>query len=276
MSRLEGKVALITGAARGQGRAHAIRLAADGADIIALDICADIASIDYPQARLEDLEETAERVLAAGRRIVTEVVDVREAPAVQKAVEAGVSELGRLDIVIANAGVIRLTDDGPDPSQTWADIVGTNLTGVWNTVMASIPHLKAGGRGGSIVMTGSTAALRPSPSLQAGALAYTAAKYGLVGISKQLALTLAPESIRVNTVHPTGVVSGMTMNDAMSALMAEAASQGDNSISAMLNAMPVMIIEPEDVANAVAFLVSDEARYITGVALPVDAGFSLL
>lgn len=276
MSDLDGRVALITGVARGQGRAHAVRLAQEGADVIGLDICEDIASIDYPNATAADLGQTAELVRSSGRRMVAERVDVRDSEAVRKAVDAAVSELGRLDIVIANAGVIRLADDGPDPAQTWADIIGTNLTGAWNTVMAAVGHLQQGKRGGSIVLTGSTAALRPTVSLQAGALAYTAAKYGLIGISKQLAVTLAPDSIRVNTIHPTGVRSGMTMNAAMAQLMAAAAAQGQNAISAMQNALPVDILEPEDVAEAVAFLVSDRARYITGIALPVDAGFSLL
>lgn len=276
MSGLEGRVALITGAARGQGRSHAVRLAKDGADIIALDICADIETIDYPNASPEDLQETVRLVEALDRRIVASQTDVRDAAAVRKAVDAGVAEFGRLDIVLANAGVIRLTDDGPDPSQTWDDIIGTNLTGAWNAVMASVGHLKSGGRGGAIVITGSTAALRPSVSLNAGALAYTAAKFGLLGISKQLAVTLAPDSIRVNTIHPTGVRSGMTMNESMGKLMAEAAAQGANAISAMQNALPIDILEPEDISEAVAFLVSDRARYITGVALPVDAGFSLL
>lgn len=276
MSEFAGKVAFITGAARGQGRAHAVRLAQDGADIIALDICADIESIDYPNASADDLAETVRLVEGLDRRIVASQTDVRDAKAVRAAVDNGVAELGRLDIVVANAGVIRLTDDGPDPSQTWADVLGTDLTGAWNAVMASIEHIRRGGRGGAMVLTGSTAALRPSPSLNAGALAYTAAKFGILGISKQLALTLAPDSIRVNTVHPTGVRSGMTMNDAMAALMAQAAAQGQNAISAMQNALPIDILEPTEIAEAVAFLVSDRARYITGVALPVDAGFSLL
>jgi SDR family mycofactocin-dependent oxidoreductase len=276
MSGLEGRVALITGAARGQGRAHAVRLAQDGADIIALDICADIDTIDYPNASAADLQETVRLVEALDRRIIASETDVRDASAVRQAVDAGVAELGRLDIVLGNAGVIRLTDNGPDPSATWADIIATNLTGVWNAAMASVEHIRAGGRGGAMVLTGSTAALRPTVSLNAGALAYTAAKFGIVGLARQLAVTLAPDSIRVNTIHPTGVRSGMTMNESMGKLMAEAAAQGNNAISAMQNALPIDILEPEDISEAVAFLVSDKARWITGVSLPVDAGFSLL
>ncbi|MCW2829996.1 MAG: carveol dehydrogenase, partial [Aeromicrobium sp.] len=156
MTELKNKVAVITGAARGQGRAHAVRLASDGADIIAIDICEDTPTIDYPNASPEDLAETKRLVEATGRTILTSQVDVRDEPGLRAAIDGGVAELGRLDIVICNAGVIRLTDSGPDPSQTWADIIGTNLTGVWNTAMAGIPHIQRGERGGSIVMTGST------------------------------------------------------------------------------------------------------------------------
>jgi SDR family mycofactocin-dependent oxidoreductase len=275
MAEFEGKVALITGAARGQGRAHAVRLASGGADIIALDICRDIETMDYPNASSEDLAETVRLVEALDRRILASETDVRDAKAVTAAVDAAVAELGRLDIVVANAGIIRLTDDGPDPTKTWDDVLGTNLTGAWNTVMAAVPHLRAGGRGGAVVLTSSTAGLRPSPSMLAGSYAYTASKFGVVGIAKQFAVTLAPDSIRVNTVHPTGVKSGMTMNAAMASLMEQAAAQGDNAISAMQNALPVDILQPEDISDAVAFLVSDQAKYITGVGLPVDAGFTV-
>jgi SDR family mycofactocin-dependent oxidoreductase len=276
MTGLEGRVALISGAARGQGRAHAVRLASDGADIIALDICKDIETMDYPNASPADLAETVRLVEALDRRILASETDVRDAAAVRRAVDDAVGEFGRLDIVVANAGIIRLTDDGPDPVATWNDVLATNLTGAVNLILASIEHIRAGGRGGAIAITSSTAGIRPSPSLLAGSLAYTASKFGLVGIAKQFAVTLAPDSIRVNTIHPTGVASGMTMNPAMEQLMAAAAAQGSNAISAMQNALPIDILQPEEIAEAVAFLVSDKARYITGVALPVDAGFSLL
>jgi SDR family mycofactocin-dependent oxidoreductase len=273
MGELEGKVAFITGAARGQGRAHAVRLASEGADIIAVDICADIASMDYPNSTPADLDETASLVKGLGRRIVARAADVRDVESLQRAFNDGHTELGRIDIVIANAGIVRLSDSGPDREATWQDIVGTNLSGAWHTVDVALPALREQNTGGSIVITGSTAAIRPTANDNVGALAYTAAKWGLVGITKQLASTLAPLSIRVNSVHPTGVRSGMTMNDAMAKLVAQAAASGDNAISAMQNALPVAMIEPEDVAEAVFFLVSDRARYITGVALPVDAGF---
>jgi SDR family mycofactocin-dependent oxidoreductase len=273
MGELEGRVAFITGAARGQGRAHAVRLASEGADIIAVDICADIESMDYPNASPSDLDETVSLVKGLGRRIVARQADVRDVSSLRRAFNDGYTELGRIDIVIANAGIVRLSDSGPDREATWQDIVGTNLSGAWHTVDVALPALREQNTGGSIVITGSTAAIRPTANDNVGALAYTAAKWGLVGITKQLASTLAPLSIRVNSVHPTGVRSGMTMNDAMARLAAEAAASGDNAISAMQNALPVAMIEPEDVAEAVAFLVSDRARYITGVALPVDAGF---
>ena len=272
MPELEGKVAFITGAARGQGRSHAVRLARDGADILAVDICADTASIDYPNATRGDLDETAQLVGAEGRKAIALTADVRDLAGLQKAFDEGMSSLGRCDIVLANAGIVRLGDGG-EPSQVWGDIIGTNLTGAWNTVSVALPTLRAGGVGGSIIITSSTAGLRATPGFGVGQIAYTTAKTGLVGLMKQLAVTLAPESIRVNSVHPTGVKSGMTMNDAMMALAVQAAEGGDNAISAMQNAMPIDILEPEDISDAVAFLVSEQAKWITGVALPVDAGF---
>jgi SDR family mycofactocin-dependent oxidoreductase len=272
MPGLEGKVAFITGAARGQGRAHAVRLARQGADILGVDICADTPSIDYPNATRADLDETAQLVEAEGRKVVALQADVRDLAGLQKAFDEGMASLGRVDIVLANAGIVRLGDGG-DAATVWSDIINTNLTGAWNTVSVALPTLRAGGRGGSIVITSSTAGLRASPGTGIGQVAYTAAKTGLVGLMKQLAVTLAPESIRVNSVHPTGVKSGMTMNEAMMTLALQAAEGGDNSISAMQNAMPIDILEPEDISDAVAFLVSDQAKWITGVALPVDAGF---
>jgi SDR family mycofactocin-dependent oxidoreductase len=272
MPGLEGKVAFITGAARGQGRSHAVRLAREGADILAVDICADTPSIDYPNATRAELDETAQLVEAEGRKVVALKADVRDLAGLQKAFDEGMSSLGRVDIVLANAGIVRLGDGG-DPAAVWSDIIATNLTGAWNTVSVALPTLRSGGAGGCIVITSSTAGLRASPGSGVGQVAYTAAKTGLVGLMKQLAVTLAPESIRVNSVHPTGVKSGMTMNEAMMTLATQAAEGGDNSISAMQNAMPIDILEPEDISDAVAFLVSDRARWITGVALPVDAGF---
>ena len=272
MAGLEGKVAFITGAARGQGRAHAVRLAREGADILAIDICADVPAKDYPNAALADLRETAQLVEAQGRKIVALTADVRDLAGMQTAFDEGMTSLGRVDIVIANAGVVRLTDGG-DPDAVWRTIVDTNLTGTWNTISVALSTLRAQGPGGNIVIISSSAGLKPTAGFGIGALAYTSTKTGLVGLMKQLAASLAPESIRVNSVHPTGVKSGMTMNEAMGKLVSQAMSGENTAISAMQNAMPIDILEPEDIADAVAFLVSDQAKWITGTALPVDAGF---
>jgi SDR family mycofactocin-dependent oxidoreductase len=270
VGNLNGKVAFITGAARGQGRAHAVRLAADGADIIALDICRDIDSIDYPNASPEDLEETVKLVEKEGRRIVARQADVRDADAVDHVVADGLDEFGRLDIVIANAGVIRLGRGG-DRRQTFRDIIDVNLIGAWNTVEAATPALIDGGCGGSIVMTSSSAGLKATGTDRAGGQAYPAAKRGLVGLMQVLANELAQYSIRVNTIHPTGVATGMVMNDAMAAMV----EANDPALSSMQNALPIPVLMPEDIANAVAFLVSDEAKFITGTQWPLDAGFAV-
>jgi SDR family mycofactocin-dependent oxidoreductase len=272
MTDLQGKVAFVTGAARGQGRAHAVRLAREGADILAIDICADVAAMDYPNATRAELDETARLVEAQGRKVVALTADVRDLAGLQQAFDEGMASLGRVDIVVANAGLVRLTDGG-DPDAVWRTIVDTNLTGTWNTISVALPTLRVQGPGGNIVIISSTAGLKPTAGLGIGALAYTSTKTGLVGLMKQLAASLAPESIRVNSIHPTGVKSGMTMNEAMGKLVAQAKAGETTSISAMQNAMPIDILEPEDIADAVAFLVSDQAKWITGVALPVDAGF---
>jgi len=277
MGAHDGKVAVISGAARGQGRSHALRLAEEGADIIALDICKDIDSMDYPNASASDLADTVDQIEALGRRVVASETDVRDAAAVKAAVDAGVAELGRLDIVLPQAGIARYTESATytDEAQVWDDILGVNITGYYHLIEASIPHLVSGGRGGSIVMTGSTAATRPVSST-GGRLAYMAAKHGAVGLMKSYALALAEHWIRVNVVHPTGVASGMTMNSAVERLAAEAAAGGDNWISSAKNLLDVPMVEPVDITEAVMFLVSDKARYITGEEIKVDAGFSLL
>jgi SDR family mycofactocin-dependent oxidoreductase len=273
---LEGHVAFITGAGRGQGRAHAVRLARDGVDIIGVDICENsIASMTYPNASEGDLEETAQLVEKEGRRMVARKADVRSYQELVAAVAEGVAEFGRLDIIIANAGIVRMGPESEDFLTDWNDVIDTNLTGVYHTVRAALPTMREGGRGGSIVITSSTAGLKGTPSLNASGNAYTAAKRGLVGLMQGLASYLAPEWIRVNTIHPTGVWSGMTNNDAMNALMEQAAAGGQNSISGMQNALPLPILQPEDIANAVAFLVSDQAKFITGIQWPLDAGFSV-
>ncbi|HVW41099.1 MAG TPA: mycofactocin-coupled SDR family oxidoreductase [Amycolatopsis sp.] len=280
MGNLDGKVAVISGAARGQGRSHAARLASDGADIIALDICRDIPTMDYPNASRADLDATVKEVESFGRRALAYEVDVREASKVKEAVDAGVAELGRLDIVLPQAGIVRYAKLGSieENAAVWADILAVNVTGYFHLLEAAVPHLIEGGRGGVIVMTGSTAATRPTPGTGA-ATAYIAAKHGVVGIMKSYALALAKHNIRVNVVHPTGVASGMTLNDAMGKLAAEAAAgeaSDDNWIANSRNLLDVELLQPSDITDAVAFLVSDQAKWITGEEIKIDAGFSLL
>lgn len=264
------KVAFITGAARGQGRAHAVRLASRGVSIIAVDICADLPAIDYPNATLADLEQTRDLVEAEGAKIVTGVADVADQAALKAVVDEGLAQFGRLDIAIANAGVVRYSEDD-DPIATWNSIVNTNLTGVWNTCRVAIPPMVEGGRGGSLVLTSSSAGIKGTGTHKAGGQAYTAAKRGIVGLMQVLALDLAEHNIRVNTIHPTGVASGMTMNDAMAAMV----EAGSPDLLAMQNALPVQILQPDDIADAVEWLVSDKAQYVTGISLPIDAGFTV-
>jgi SDR family mycofactocin-dependent oxidoreductase len=265
---LEGKVALITGAARGQGRAHAVRLGSEGADIIAVDICAPIASVPYPLATADDLAATVKLVEDTGARIVAKEADVRDRAVLSAAVQAGVVELGRLDIVVANAGIapMRSGDDG------WRDVIDVNLTGVYNTIKAAIPAMVKQGEGGSIVLISSAAGLAGVGSPDAGSVGYAAAKHGVVGLMRIYANLLAKQSIRVNSIHPTGVETPMIDNDFTRGWLAQMAAASD-SPGSMGNALPVEVLQPEDIANAVAWLVSDQARYITGITLPVDAGF---
>jgi SDR family mycofactocin-dependent oxidoreductase len=271
MGSLEGKVAFITGAARGQGRSHAVRLAEEGADIIAVDICADLASTPYPLATEADLEETVQLVKALDRRIVARKADVRDPAALQSVVDDGVSELGGLDIVIANAGISPLNPDPTDAVRDWQDVIDVNLTGVFNTVQAALPALLAGGRGGSIVLTSSTAGLKGSLTMGTiGGYGYTAAKHALVGLMRAFAYDLAEHSIRVNVIHPTGVNTPMVNNDAVGGLLASNPKAG----TALVNLLPIPVIEPIDVSHAIAWLVSDQARYVTGTSLPIDAGFT--
>jgi SDR family mycofactocin-dependent oxidoreductase len=272
---LQGRVAFITGAARGQGRAHALRLAKDGADIIAIDRCADIGSIDYPLATDDDLKETVRLVESLDRRIVATKADTRDFADLSAAFAEGYAEFRRLDIIVANAGIMRLGPESDDFLADWNDVIDTNLSGVFHTIRAALPAMREGGRGGSIVITGSTAGLKGLKSLAASSLAYSASKRGAVALMQSLARALAAEWIRVNTVHPTGVRSGISENEVAYGLMAEAAAGRNNTISSMQNALPVALLEPEEIANAVAFLVSDEAKFVTGVQFPVDAGFNV-
>lgn len=272
MGRLDGKVALVTGAARGQGRAICTRLAEDGADIIAVDALTDVATVQYPMAKPADLAETVRLVEAAGQRIVWRRADVRDFAALQSTVDDGVGQLGRLDIVCANAGIASFGPTWELSEETWQDTIDINLSGVWHTVKAAVPAMIEADRGGAIVITSSTAGLKGMANIAH----YTAAKHGLVGLMRTLANEVAPHRIRVNTVHPTNVATDMILNDSTFRLFRPdiADPTQDDMIDAMttLNALPVPWVEPVDVANAVAFLVSDEARYITGAALPIDAG----
>jgi (+)-trans-carveol dehydrogenase len=274
MGRVEGKVAFITGAARGQGRSHAIRLAQEGADIIAVDLAAQVDSVPYPMATPADLAQTVKEVEALDRRIIATRADVRDYGALKAALDDGVAELGRLDIVSANAGICGYGRAGELPEQAWRDMIDINLTGVWHTVKAAIPHLRAGGRGGSIILTSSTAGLMAKANIGH----YVAAKHGVVGLMRTLALELAPDMIRVNSVHPTTVDTDMIQNAATYARFAPDLPEQDRTKERLTerfqapNALPIPWAEPVDISNAVLWLASDEARYITGVTLPVDAG----
>lgn len=273
--RVAGKVAFITGAARGQGRSHAVRLAEEGADIIAVDICRDIPGITrfYAGATPEDLEETVRQVEALGRRIVARQVDVRDLASLKVALEEGVAELGSLDIVCANAGVFVHTDKAHEVDEDiWDEVHDINLKGAWLTCKAAIPHLVGQGRGGSITLISSSAGIKGTPNVAP----YTASKHGVVGLMRTLALELAEHSIRVNTIHPTGVATDMILNESTYKLFlpGEQHPVREQAEKAFLvtNALPVPWVQPVDVSNALLFLASDEARYVTGTRLKVDAG----
>jgi len=271
--RVEGKVAFITGAARGQGRSHAVRLAEEGADIIAVDLCAQVGSVPYPMATPEDLANTVKEVEALDRQIVAARADVRDYAGLKQALDDGVAQLGRLDIVCSNAGISSFGAAAELDETTWQDMIDINLTGMWHACKAAIPHLIAGGSGGSIVITSSDAGLKAYPNLAH----YVSAKHGVVGLMRTLALELAPHLIRVNSLHPSTVNTDMIQNEATYRLfrpdMQNPGPQELAQAGVSINALPVPWLEPVDVSNAVLFLASDEARYITGVTLPVDAGF---
>jgi (+)-trans-carveol dehydrogenase len=270
--RVEGKVAFITGAARGQGRSHAVRLAQEGADIIAVDAMKDIETVPYPMATEDDMAETVRQVEALGRRIVTAHADVRDFDSLKEAVDAGVAELGHLDIVSANAGILSFGSVEELDEATWGQMIDINLSGVWRTVKAVVPVMVQQGTGGSIVLTSSVAGLRA----YGGVGHYVSAKHGVVGLMKTLAQELAEHRIRVNSVNPTQVDTEMVQHQAMYDLFSPdvehptkddfAAASGETIL------LPIPWVESIDVSNAVLFLASDEARFITGVALPVDGG----
>jgi (+)-trans-carveol dehydrogenase len=270
--RVEGKVAFVTGAARGQGRSHAVRLAQEGADVIAVDICKQIDSVPMPMATPDDLAETVRQVEELDRRIVATLADVRDYPGLKRALDEGVAQLGRLDIVAANAGIASFGPAEELSDESWQDMIDVNLTGVWHTCKAAIPHLKAGGHGGSIIITSSAAGLKGYANVSH----YVAAKHGVVGLMRTLAQELAPHMIRVNSIHPTQVDTPMIMNETAFRLFLpdheHPTVEDFRPVSQTMNALPVPWVDAVDISNAVLFLASDEARYITGVPLPVDAG----
>jgi SDR family mycofactocin-dependent oxidoreductase len=263
---LEGQVAFITGAARGQGRAYAVRLASEGANVIAVDLCAQIASVPYPLGTPEELAATVKLVEDTGARIVARQGDVRDRASLAAALQAGLDEFGRLDIVIANAGIAPMQS-----ADAWHDVIDVNLTGAYHTVDVAVPTMIEQGTGGSIVLISSAAGLAGVGSADAGSIGYTAAKHGLVGLMRLYANLLAQHNIRVNSVHPSGVDTPMINNKFTRQWLADLTAKSGRAPD-MGNALPVQILQAEDIANAVAWLVSDQARYVTGVTLPVDAG----
>jgi SDR family mycofactocin-dependent oxidoreductase len=274
MGLVDGKVALVTGAGRGQGRSHALRLAAEGADVIAVDVAANsVETISYALASEEDLDTTVREVESMGRRAVKAVADVRSLSELQQAADTGLSELGKIDIVCANAGIGSWAVAWEMTEQQWKDMIDINLTGVFNTVRATLPSMVERGQGGSVVLTSSTAGLRA----YANTAHYTAAKHGVIGLMKVLAQEAGPHRIRVNAVCPTTVRTPLVINDATFELFAphlENPTEDDvREPFESLNILPgVAWVEPSDVSDAVLFLCSDAAKFITGVALPIDAG----
>ncbi|WP_322544762.1 mycofactocin-coupled SDR family oxidoreductase [Rhodococcoides fascians] len=275
MGRLTGKVAFVTGAARGQGRSHAIELAREGADVIAFDIAAHPAELDlgYKLGSAVELAETVSQIEALDRRVVSGHVDVRDAAALDDALGKAVAELGRLDIVCANAGIGAIVSAVHETSEeAWANTLDINLTGVWKTCKVAVPHLLASGAGGSIIITSSMASLKTYQGISA----YTAAKHGVVGLMKVLAAELGPHGIRVNSIHPTQVRTAMIQNDATYKIFSPEVDnptwEDFEPVSAAMHSLPIAVAEPVDISNAVVFLASDSARLITGVPLPIDAG----
>jgi SDR family mycofactocin-dependent oxidoreductase len=272
---LAGQVALVTGAARGQGRSHALALAREGASIIAADACAPIATVPYPLATKEDLQETADRVAALGVPVIHGVVDVRDLSGLETFVSDAVASLGRLDVVCANAGISTPSPTLTMSEETWQTTIDVNLTGAWKTCRATVPHIIAGGRGGAVIITSSSAT-----SMISGNIAhYTASKHGLIGFMRVLAKELAPHRIRVNTLHPTGVRTPMIFNEPMYRLfrpdLEDPGQEDFESAARSHHALGVSAVEPEDVSAAVIYLASASGRYVTGTTLMLDAGGQL-
>jgi SDR family mycofactocin-dependent oxidoreductase len=269
---LAGQVAVVTGAARGQGRSHALALAREGASVIALDACAPIATVPYPLPAKEDLEDTAEQVRALGAQVIHGVVDVRDLAGLERFVSDAVATLGRLDIVCANAGISTPSPTLTMTEEAWQTTIDINLTGVWKTCRATVPHVIAGGRGGAVIITSSSATAMISNNIAH----YTASKHGLIGFMRVLAKELAPHRIRVNTLHPTGVRTPMIFNEPMYRLFRPDLENPDQedfeSVARSHHALGVSSVDPEDVSAAVIYLASAAGRYVTGSTFMLDAG----
>lgn len=272
---LHGKVALVTGAARGQGRSHAVRLAAAGADIVAIDLADQMSSVPYPMAKPADLDETRRQVEHVGSRCVTLRADVRDSAAVDRACQAAVDTFGRLDVAVANAGITIIAEGRATTDEQWADTIAVNLTGVFNTVRSASRRMAAQGEGGSIICIGSVCSQRAQKAIAA----YVASKHGVLGLVRAFALELADARIRVNLIEPGNVDSPMINNDAMyRRLRPDLESPGREEAMAVfggMSAMPVPWVEPTDISEAVAWLASDRSRFITGTELVIDAGLLL-
>ena len=279
--RLEGKVAFITGAARGQGRAHAIAMAKEGADIIAVDICRDIPSNPYPLATPDDLSETERSVKGIGRRVVAKIVDVRECHEFREVVEVGLVDLGKIDIVLANAGILPMAMGRPHDAMSFVDASDVDLLGVMNTVAVTIPHLP---NGASVIITGSTAGMirgtTDNPNMGPGGRGYGWSKRVLIEYVEEMSMALAGRMIRVNAIHPTNCNTHLLQNDGMYSMFRpdltqqgkQATREDAEPLFTLFQAMPIPYIEPEDMANLGVFLASDESRYVTGQQIRVDAG----
>jgi (+)-trans-carveol dehydrogenase len=275
MGRMDGKIALVTGAARGQGRSHAIRLAEEGAEIIAVDLCDQVDSVPYRMSRPEDLDETVKSIEDLDRRVLARQADVRDSTQLAAAVEEGLSEFGHIDVVCANAGIFSYAPTWEMADDMWDEMLAVNLTGVWRTVKAVLPSMIERGRGGSLVLTSSTAGLCGFGNMAH----YTAAKHGVVGIMRTLVQEVSQYRIRVNTVHPTAVDTDMIQNEPMYRLFLpdaapeELTRENYSKAFGALHALPEPWVEARDISNTVLWLASDEARYVTGQRIAVDLGF---